>query len=104
MKPQMQGPPRLSSKEKVILELLAVNTSMYGLQLVSLSKGKLKRGTVYVTLGRMEKKGLILSEPEKLSDDSGLVPRRMYRPTPFGLRVLEIWTRLTQEIAWKVGQ
>ncbi len=100
----MQGPPRLSSKEKVILELLAVNTSMYGLQLVSLSKGKLKRGTVYVTLGRMEKKGLILSEPEKLSDDSGLVPRRMYRPTPFGLRVLEIWTRLTQEIAWEVGQ
>jgi len=103
MKAENNELPRLSSKEKVILELLVANISMYGLQLVSQSQGKLKRGTVYVTLGRMEKKGLILSEPEKLSDDSGLVPRRMYRPTPFGLRVLEIWTRLSHEIAWEVN-
>jgi PadR family transcriptional regulator, regulatory protein PadR len=100
----MHQPPRLSSKEKVILELLAENVSMYGLQLVSRSQGKLKRGTVYVTLGRMEKKGLILSEPEKMADDSGLVPRRMYKPTPFGLRVLGIWTRLAQELAWETGR
>jgi PadR family transcriptional regulator, regulatory protein PadR len=100
----MQEFPRLSSKEKVILELLAANISMYGLQLVSQSSGMLKRGTVYVTLGRMEQKGLILSEPEKLSDDSGLVPRRMYRPTPFGLRVLGIWTQMARELAWEAGQ
>jgi len=104
MESEMPEIPRLSSKETVILELLAENVSMYGLQLVSRSRGKLKRGTVYVTLGRMEKKGLIQSDPEKLSDDSGLVPRRMYRPTPFGLRVLGIWTRLAQEIVWEVGQ
>ena len=104
MNPEIQELPRLSSKEKVILELLATNISMYGLQLVSQSHGKLKRGTVYVTLGRMEEKGLILSEPEKLSDHSGLVPRRMYRPTPFGLRVLEIWMQLAQKFAWEAGQ
>jgi PadR family transcriptional regulator, regulatory protein PadR len=100
----MQEFPRLSSKEKVILELLAENITMYGLQLVSQSHGMLKRGTVYVTLGRMEQKGLILSEPEKLSDDSGLVPRRMYRPTPFGLRVLGIWMQMARELAWEAGQ
>ena len=96
--------PRLSSKEKVILELLAARGRMYGLQLVSDSRGKLKRGTVYVTLGRMEQKGFIESEPEKLSDNSGLVPRRMYRATSFGVRVLEIWTRLARELVWEVGR
>ncbi len=96
--------PRLSSKERVILELLVARGRMYGLQLVSDSRGQLKRGTVYVTLGRMEQKGLIESEPEKLSDDSGLVPRRMYRATSFGVRVLEIWTRLARELVWEVGR
>ena len=96
-------PPRLSSKERVILELLAARGRMYGLQLVSDSHGRLKRGTVYVTLGRMEKKGFIESAPEKLLDDTGLVPRRMYRATAFGVRVLESWTRLARELAWGVS-
>lgn len=104
MSPSGQEFPRLSSKEKVILDLLAERGRMYGLQLVSDSHGKLKRGTVYVTLGRMEQKGLIESEPEKLTDDSGLVPRRMYRATSYGVRVLEIWTRLARELVWEVGR
>ena len=33
----------------------------YGLDLVAESRGKLKRGSVYVTLGRMEQKGLVRS-------------------------------------------
>ncbi|MDR0843016.1 MAG: PadR family transcriptional regulator [Acidobacteriota bacterium] len=102
MNTKMKEFPKLSSKETVILELLSENVSMYGLQLVAQSHGTLKRGTVYVTLGRMEQKGLILSEPEKLCDKSGLVPRRMYRPTPFGLRVLGVWARLVRELAWEV--
>ncbi len=57
-----------------------------------------------MTLGRMEKKGLIESEPEKLSDDSGLVPRRMYRATSYGVRVLELWTRLARELVWEAGR
>ncbi len=104
MNHRTQELPRLSSKEKVILELLVARGHMYGLQMVSDSQGKLKRGTVYVTLGRMEEKGLIESEPEKLSDDSGLVPRRMYRATSFGVRVLEVWTRLARELVWEVGR
>ncbi len=104
MRPRSKGIPRLSSKEKVILELLAAKGRMYGLQMVSDSRGRLKRGTVYVTLGRMEQKGLVESEPERFSDDSGLVPRRMYRATSFGVRVLEVWTRLSRELAWEVGR
>lgn len=104
MNRRVQELPRLSSKEKVILELLAARGRMYGLQLVSDSRGKLKRGTVYVTLGRMEQKGFIESEPEKLSDDSGRVPRRMYRATSFGVHVLEIWTRMARELIWEVGR
>src|SRR5207253_3377248 len=48
----------LPRKERLILELLASEGPMYGLQLVEQSGGGLKRGTVYVTLGRMEAKGL----------------------------------------------
>jgi len=83
--------PTLSAKERIVLDLLAGESQMYGLQLVAASKGRLKRGTVYVTLGRMQQKGLIDADAEKLSDDSGLVPRRMYRATPFGLRVQKVW-------------
>ncbi len=104
MKSKLQQFPRLSLKETLILDLLATKGPMYGLQLVSDSRGKLKRGTVYVTLGRMEQKGLISSDPEKLSDNSGLVPRRMYRPTSFGLRVLDIWKRASRELSLEFAQ
>jgi PadR family transcriptional regulator PadR len=103
----MQGndaPPTLSGKERVVLELLAAKGDhMYGLELVAQSRARLKRGTVYVTLGRMQQKGLIEAEPEKFADDSGLVPRRMYRATPYGLRVLRVWTRVARSLAWQVG-
>ena len=42
----------------MILALLD-SQERYGLELVQLSDGQLKRGTVYVTLQRMEAKGLI---------------------------------------------
>ena len=56
--------PKLSSTERLILELLA-GEEMFGLQLVEQSKGALKRGTVYVTLGRMQDKGYVESWTEK---------------------------------------
>lgn len=76
---------------------------MYGLELVAQSRGRLKRGTVYVTLGRMQQKGLIEAEQEKFTDDSGLVPRRMYHATRFGLRVLEVWTAAARSLSLEVG-
>jgi len=78
----------LSAKESLILELLVEREELYGLQLVAASKRKLKRGTVYVTLGRMEEKGYITSRLEDAPADMGGMPRRLYQPTPLGRRVL----------------
>jgi len=86
--------PTLSPKESLILELLVERGEMYGLQLVSASRRRLKRGTVYVTLGRMEDKGYISSRTEEAPPEVGGLPRRMYAATPFGERVLDAWTRV----------
>ncbi len=82
----------LSPKESLILELLTTGDAMYGLELVAASRGRLKRGTVYVTLGRMEEKGYVTSTPEAPPPDAGGLPRRVYEPTPLGRRVLTVWS------------
>jgi DNA-binding PadR family transcriptional regulator len=81
----------LSAKESLILELLVREDEMYGLQLVAASRRRLKRGTVYVTLGRMEEKGYIVSRPAETPPNGGL-PRRLYQATPLGRQVLKRWT------------
>jgi len=82
--------PRLSRTEHVILELL-VGEEMFGLQLVEESNGALKRGTVYVTLSRMQDKGYVESRTEKQPSGAIGLPRRLYKPTAYGLRVLKAW-------------
>jgi DNA-binding PadR family transcriptional regulator len=91
--------PRLSAKETIVLNLLTHGEELYGLQLVSQSKGRLKRGTIYVTLGRLEDKGYVTSRTEDAPDGAGGLPRRMYRATPYGLRVLKAWTTLLHHLA-----
>jgi DNA-binding PadR family transcriptional regulator len=83
---------KLSSKETLVLRLLDDSASargpleLYGLDLVAGSAGRLKRGTVYVLLARMQERGLIASRVE---DDDGfpidIPPRRKYWPTEQGL-------------------
>ncbi len=87
-------------KERLILELLASVGPMYGLQLVERSDGALKRGTVYVTLGRMEAKGLVQSVQESLPPGGIGLPRRIYRPTALGERARRAWTTFARELAW----
>jgi DNA-binding PadR family transcriptional regulator len=94
--------PGLPPKERLILELLKSSGPLYGLQLVELSDGALKRGTVYVTLGRMEAKGYVESEQEAPAPGAIGLPRRIYRPTGLGQRVLRAWTVLARELAWEV--
>jgi PadR family transcriptional regulator PadR len=91
--------PRLSGKETLILELLARDGERYGLQLVAGSKGRLKRGTVYVTLGRMADKGYVTSRAEEAPDGVGGLPRRLYEASPYGLRVLKAWSVLLQHLS-----
>jgi PadR family transcriptional regulator, regulatory protein PadR len=87
----MNDIPRLAATERLILELLIEGGELFGLQLVERSHGRLKRGTVYVTLGRMQDKGLLESSQEPLPPGAIGLPRRLYRPTGHGLRVLEAW-------------
>lgn len=84
-----------------MLELLVANGKSYGLQLVTASDGRLKRGTVYVTLGRMEEKGYVESEPDPMAADDLVLPRRMYRPSPYGLKVLEAWEVMRRTLLWE---
>jgi DNA-binding PadR family transcriptional regulator len=88
--------PSLPPKERLILDLLLAQGPLFGLQLVSLSDGALKRGTVYVTLGRMEAKGFIRSEQEAMPPGAIGLPRRLYYPTPLGERVLDAWSQVAQ--------
>jgi PadR family transcriptional regulator, regulatory protein PadR len=94
--------PTLSNKERVILELL-VSGPKYGLELVDDSRGALKRGTVYVTLGRMEQKGLVESRHEKDARSADRPQRRMYHVTAHGRRVLDAWTIVARTLAMEAG-
>jgi PadR family transcriptional regulator, regulatory protein PadR len=88
----------LSGKESLILELLSRDKPLYGLQLVASSRRRLKRGTVYVTLGRMEEKGYITSHLEDPPSKAGGLPRRVYQPTALGRRVLAAWTGASRRL------
>ena len=83
--------PQFSSTERLIIELLVARDELFGLQMVELSEGRLKRGTVYVTLGRMQEKGYLESRQEPLPPGAIGLPRRLYRPTGFALRALAAW-------------
>ena len=93
-------PPTLPTKERLILGLLISTGPTHGLRLVNDSDGSLKRGTVYVTLGRMEAKGLLVSEQETPHPGAMSLPRRIYRATPLGERVYQAWQTLAKELAW----
>ena len=81
--------PRLARKETLILEMLMASArEIFGLEMVEASKGELKRGTVYVTLKRMEDKGLITSRTEARAQGEIGIPRRLYKITGHGERVL----------------
>ena len=88
--------PRFSATERLIVELLAEHEEFFGLRMVELTDGRLKRGTVYVTLGRMHEKGYLESRQEPLPEGAIGLPRRLYRPTGFAMRVLAAWRAAEQ--------
>lgn len=80
--------PSLSRKEFLILEMLIANKrELYGLEMVETANGDLKRGTIYVTLQRMQEKGLVNSKPEPRTAPEIGIPRRLYSVTGYGERV-----------------
>jgi PadR family transcriptional regulator PadR len=84
--------PSLSRKEALILEMLVGSgRELYGLEMVDASNGELKRGTIYVTLQRLQEKGLIDSRQEARTAPEIGIPRRLYSITGYGQRVLSAY-------------
>lgn len=82
------GGTALSGKEEAILRLLITGRELYGLQMVTESNGAIGRGTIYVTISRMAAKGLVASRQAELGPEETGLPRRLYRITAEGRRVL----------------
>lgn len=80
-----------TEKELLILGLLEEHEALYGLGLVERSRGKLKRGTVYVTAGRLVERGLLRAKVDKKALNHPGLPRPLYMLTEAGKRMLEAW-------------
>ncbi len=88
--------PALSNKEFIIMQMLSENGEMFGLEMVKESDGELKKGTIYVTLQRMDNKDILESWEEERNNNETGIARRLYAPTDFGDRIFK-----AQEIALK---
>ncbi len=86
-----------------MLDLLE-SSEHYGLELVDASGGRLKRGSIYVTLGRMESKGFVTSRQEDRAPGAIGLPRRLYRPTAYGLKVRDAYRLLRDALALKPAE
>jgi len=76
-----------SGMQLLILQLLADGRGRYGLELVRESNGKLKRGTIYTTLYRMQKEGWLIPEQDMTPGLSG-IPKTRYSLSEKGGRIL----------------
>jgi DNA-binding PadR family transcriptional regulator len=94
--------PSMSRTESLVMDLLR-GRERYGLELVDASAGSLKRGSVYVTLARMEEKGFVDSKQEDLGKGGG-APRRLYRATPYGRKVHGAFSLLREALALKPAE
>lgn len=88
--------PSLSEKEFTIMEMLINEGEMFGLEMVDVSEGELKKGTIYVTLQRMADKDLVDSFEEERAENETGIARRIYSPTDYGERLFK-----AQELAIK---
>lgn len=82
---------RLSQKEDLILTFLVRHGKLYGLEFVKMSEGLLKRGTIYVTLSRMEEQDLVESWVETSEKGGQGPPRRVYKISGKGLQIYQAW-------------
>jgi PadR family transcriptional regulator PadR len=95
--------PSISAAESLILDLLE-SRDQFGLELVETADGRLKRGSIYVTLGRMELKGFVESHQEERAPGAIGLPRRLYHATAYGLRVRDAYRLLTEALALRPAE
>lgn len=78
----------ISVTEAKILSLMTRRpTGVYGSELIHMSDGALKRGSVYSLLGRLEKSGFVTATEDPATEKYA-VPRTCYRITAQGQRGL----------------
>jgi DNA-binding PadR family transcriptional regulator len=79
-------------EQMLLLAVLRLGDEAYGVRLMEELEGsvgrRVSRGSVYVTLDRLEDKGWIASETAQASGGRGGRPRRIVSVTPDGLSVL----------------
>src|SRR6185503_20199681 len=88
----------MSATEALLLDLMG-DGERFGLELVATSGGRIKRGSVYVTLSRMETKGFVESRQEERPAGAIGLPRRLYRATDYGLKVHDSYQLLREALA-----
>ncbi len=93
-------------EQLVLLAVLKAGDSAYGTRVLeevrTAGVRRASRGAVYVTLGRLEEKGLLRARPAEAGGERGGRPRRYLRVTSEGLRalrssratLLRLWTGL----------
>lgn len=95
--------PSVSPSESLLLDLLE-HRERFGLELVDASGGKVKRGSVYVLLARMEAKGFVESRQEERAHGAIGLPRRLYCATSYGLKVRDAYRLLREALALKPAE
>jgi DNA-binding PadR family transcriptional regulator len=95
--------PSISATESLILDLLEPR-ERFGLEMVEISGGRLKRGSIYVTFGRMELKGFVESRQEERAPGAIGLPRRLYRATSYGLKVRDAYRLLREALALRPAE
>lgn len=93
----------LSRKQYEIMKLLIEHGEQYGQELVSRSDGALSRGTIYVTLSRMEEKGFVTSRKEDRAPGAIGLPRVLYKMTGLGKGVTEAFEMSREHVAGLLG-
>jgi DNA-binding PadR family transcriptional regulator len=80
-----------NESERVAMEILSrsAGKKLYGLEIVALSENRLKRGTVHITLSRLEDHDLVKSEDEAIP--KGSLARRLYEVTETGHKAYKEW-------------
>jgi DNA-binding MarR family transcriptional regulator len=97
--------PNLTKTEALIIEMLLAfpGQERFGLDLVESSGGRLKRGTVYVLLDRLEDKKYVESRLEANRPGEQGKPRRMYRVTGLGIEAMTTLARMEAARAVRIG-
>jgi DNA-binding PadR family transcriptional regulator len=93
----------MSATESLILDMLRARVR-YGLAQVDAGQGQLNRGSVYVSLARMEAKGFVESRQEERVAGAIGLPRRLYRATEYGLKVHDAYQLLREALALRPAE